>query len=84
MHEGKIRFLADESCDFTVVRSLRSAGYDVVAVTESFPADNLNPLNKAQQKPVSIDNASQRNLIQLYNQVVIYLIKSLPAPPVQK
>jgi len=36
--EGKIRFLADESCDFAVVRSLRSAGYDVVAVTESFPS----------------------------------------------
>jgi len=35
--EGKIRFLADENCDFAVVRSLRSAGYDVVAVTESFP-----------------------------------------------
>jgi predicted nuclease of predicted toxin-antitoxin system len=34
----KIRFLADESCDFTVVRSLRAAGYDVVAVTESFPS----------------------------------------------
>jgi predicted nuclease of predicted toxin-antitoxin system len=29
-----LRFLADESCDFTVVRSLRSAGYDVVAVAE--------------------------------------------------
>jgi len=38
MVEGEIRFLADESCDFAVVRSLRSAGYDVVAVTESFPS----------------------------------------------
>ena len=26
MVEEKIRFLADESCDFAVVRSLRSAG----------------------------------------------------------
>ncbi|MEW5986589.1 MAG: DUF5615 family PIN-like protein [Chloroflexota bacterium] len=28
------RFLADESCDFAVVRALRSAGYDVLAVSE--------------------------------------------------
>ena len=29
-----LRFLADESCDFAVVRALRSAGYDVFAVSE--------------------------------------------------
>jgi len=29
-----LRFLADESCDFGVVRSLRGAGYDVIAVAE--------------------------------------------------
>jgi predicted nuclease of predicted toxin-antitoxin system len=29
-----MRFLADESCDFAVVRALRSAGYDVLAVSE--------------------------------------------------
>ncbi len=29
-----LRFLADESCDFAVVRVLREAGYDVVAVVE--------------------------------------------------
>jgi len=38
MTEGKIRFLADESCDFAAVRSLRSTGYDVVAVAESLPS----------------------------------------------
>ena len=27
---------ADESCDFTVVRALRAAGYDVISVAESF------------------------------------------------
>ena len=27
-------FLADESCDFTVVRALRTAGHDVIAVAE--------------------------------------------------
>ena len=38
MIHKKIKFLADESCDFVVVRSLRSAGYDVVSVAESFPS----------------------------------------------
>jgi len=32
-----MRFLADESCDFAVVRLLRQAGYDVVAVAELAP-----------------------------------------------
>ncbi|HEY6321523.1 MAG TPA: DUF5615 family PIN-like protein [Thermoanaerobaculia bacterium] len=29
-----MRFLADESCDFSVVRALRAAGHDVVAIAE--------------------------------------------------
>ena len=29
-----MRFLADESCDFAVVRALRDAGHDVNAITE--------------------------------------------------
>lgn len=29
-----LRFLADESCDYLVVRMLRSAGHDVVAVVD--------------------------------------------------
>jgi predicted nuclease of predicted toxin-antitoxin system len=29
-----VRFLADESCDFAVVRALRAEGYDVLAVSE--------------------------------------------------
>ena len=29
-----MRFLADESCDFAVVRSLRAEGHDVLAVSE--------------------------------------------------
>ncbi len=32
-----MRFLADESCDFSVVRALRTAGYDVLAVCENAP-----------------------------------------------
>jgi predicted nuclease of predicted toxin-antitoxin system len=31
------RFLADENCDFAIVRTLRSAGYDVLAITETAP-----------------------------------------------
>jgi len=38
LREQRIKFLADESCDFTVVRTLRSADYDVVAVAESLPS----------------------------------------------
>ena len=29
-----MRFLADESCDFRVVRALRAAGHDVIAVAD--------------------------------------------------
>ena len=38
MSERTIRFLADENCDFIVVRSLRAEGYDVLAVVEDLPA----------------------------------------------
>jgi len=34
MSASDLRFLADESCDHSVVRALRAAGYDVVAVAE--------------------------------------------------
>ncbi len=33
-----MRFLADESCDFLVVRALRDAGHDVTAVAQISPA----------------------------------------------
>ena len=33
-------FLADESCDFALVRALRNAGYDVKAVQESCPGES--------------------------------------------
>jgi predicted nuclease of predicted toxin-antitoxin system len=32
-----MRFLADESCDFSVVRALRAAGYEVSAVRDLAP-----------------------------------------------
>lgn len=33
-----MRFLADESCDFAVVRALRKAGHEVSAISEISPA----------------------------------------------
>jgi hypothetical protein len=32
-----MRFLADESCDFSVVRALRTAGHDVKTIVETCP-----------------------------------------------
>lgn len=32
-----MRFLADESCDFALVRQMRSAGHDVTAIVELSP-----------------------------------------------
>jgi predicted nuclease of predicted toxin-antitoxin system len=34
-----MRFLADESCDFSVVRALRSAEHDVIAIAEVSPRE---------------------------------------------
>jgi predicted nuclease of predicted toxin-antitoxin system len=34
-----MRFLADESCDFSVVRALRFAGHDVIAIAEVSPRE---------------------------------------------
>jgi len=34
MSVSELRFLADESCDFAVVRALRADGYDVLAIAE--------------------------------------------------
>jgi Domain of unknown function (DUF5615) len=43
-----MRFLADESCDFAVVRALRKAGHDVVAVAEISPrAEDSDVLERA-------------------------------------
>ena len=33
-----MRFLADESCDFTIVRTLRAAGHEVLSVAEAAPS----------------------------------------------
>lgn len=43
-----LHFLADESCDYAVVRALRSAGYDVFAVSEVMTrSDDLDLMDQA-------------------------------------
>lgn len=43
-----MRFLADESCDFAIVRALRTAGHDVLSVAEAAPsADDRTVLRLA-------------------------------------
>jgi predicted nuclease of predicted toxin-antitoxin system len=43
-----MRFLADESCDFRVVKALRAAGHDVKAVIEVSPgADDVSIIEMA-------------------------------------
>ncbi|NQT53254.1 DUF5615 family PIN-like protein [bacterium] len=43
-----MRFLADESCDFAVVRALRARGHDVVAICEVAPrADDSHVIRLA-------------------------------------
>jgi predicted nuclease of predicted toxin-antitoxin system len=46
-----MRFLADESCDFAIVRAVREAGYDVEAVSEiNKGAEDLFVIEYALQK----------------------------------
>jgi len=46
-----VRFLADESCDFAVVRALRGIGHDVLAVSEIYPrAEDSFVINLALKK----------------------------------
>jgi predicted nuclease of predicted toxin-antitoxin system len=35
---SNLRFVADESCDFALVRALRNAGYEVRAIAEEAPS----------------------------------------------
>ncbi len=51
-----MRFLADESCDFTFVRILRSAGHDVLAVAES-------AAGAADKKVIALAHSQRRILI---------------------
>lgn len=46
MSTPALRFLADEGCDFAIVRALREAGFDVVAVCETMPRSNDSDIIK--------------------------------------
>jgi predicted nuclease of predicted toxin-antitoxin system len=54
-----LRFLADESCDFAVVRSLRAAGFDVLAISEimirSIDRDLIEQANREQRILITED-----------------------------
>ena len=44
-------FLADESCDYAVVRALRHAGHDVLAIAEISPSvDDVSVLSMGQRQ----------------------------------
>ncbi len=46
-----LKFIADESCDFALVRGLRSAGHDVTTIAEIIPGVvDLKVLEKATQE----------------------------------
>lgn len=46
-----LKFLADESCDFTIVRCLRNAGYHVKSIAEDMPGiSDSEVLHKARQE----------------------------------
>jgi predicted nuclease of predicted toxin-antitoxin system len=46
-----MRFLADESCDFRVIRALRAAGHDITAVIETMPGtDDAAVINVAKSE----------------------------------
>lgn len=48
MNASALRFLADESCDFAVVRALRAEGYDVLAVSEvTYRSDDRELIEQA-------------------------------------
>lgn len=49
-----MRFLTDENCDFAVVRALRAAGHDVLAVAEISPrAEDERVIDLRSERPAS-------------------------------
>jgi hypothetical protein len=51
MANPALRFLADESCDFAVVRALRAEGYDVFAVSEAIRRSDDRELIEQSTRP---------------------------------
>lgn len=51
MSGSRLRFLADESCDFAIVRALRACGHDVLAVSEVAPrSDDRDLIDQASRE----------------------------------
>ena len=52
-----LQFLADESCDFAVVRALRAEGYDVLAISEVMQrSDDRELIEQAQREQRESDD----------------------------
>ena len=48
MNAAKIKFIVDESVDFSVVEFLRRKGFDVISIAEDYPSlKDINILNAA-------------------------------------
>jgi predicted nuclease of predicted toxin-antitoxin system len=63
-----VRFLADESCDFAVVRALRAAGFDVAAVSEDAagsPDEKVIDLARAEQRILLTEDRDFGRLVSL-------------------
>jgi len=66
-----MRFVADESCDFAIVRALRSRGHDVSAVAEVFPrSSDTQVLNFAlsEQRILITEDKDFGELVYAYGQ----------------
>ena len=60
-----LHFLADESCDFGVVRSLRTAGYEVTAIAEILPRADHKKVIKIALEKKNVLIAEDKNFGQL-------------------
>jgi predicted nuclease of predicted toxin-antitoxin system len=60
-----MRFLADESCDFRVIRALRNAGHDVMAVVEVAPGAEDDAIMALAAREASIFVTEDRDFGQL-------------------
>lgn len=72
-----MRFLADESCDFAIVRILRKAGHDVLAVAESFsgaPDSEVIKLAVSQKRIVLTEDKDFGQLVYAHGQKTLGVI----------
>jgi predicted nuclease of predicted toxin-antitoxin system len=79
-----VRLLADESCDFSAVRALRAAGFDVCAIVERFPGatdDEVIALSVSEERVLLTEDKDFGQLVFAANResVGVILIR-FPAP----